>query len=189
VLSSDDYRFARRLHKSKEKTMIKETVLRLILAFAVAISPVISAASESNEMMTPEHPYVFHLIQAELWQATLAEEDGVYYPPTYDVDGFTHGTANPEKLLVVANHFYPEVQGDWLCLRMTVESLRESGVATIFEGTAPVGDKPADFEGSDGELYPHILGGISPSAVLATHNVVRTADGQFVAIAGVTDSP
>ena len=169
--------------------MIKETVLRLILAFAVAISPVISAASESNEMMTPEHPYVFHLIQAELWQATLTEEDGVYYPPTYDVDGFTHGTANPEKLLVVANHFYQEVQGDWLCLRMTVESLRESGVATIFEGTAPVGDKPADFEGSDGELYPHILGGISPSAVLATHNVVRTADGQFVAIAGVTDSP
>jgi uncharacterized protein (DUF952 family) len=169
--------------------MIKQAVCRISLAIALAISPVVSLLGESKQMISHEHPYVFHLIQAELWQATLAEKDGVYYPPTYDVDGFTHGTANPEKLLVVANHFYQEVQGDWLCLRMTVESLRESGVATIFEGTAPVGDKPADFEGSDGELYPHILGGISPSAVLATHSVERTADGQFFAIAGVTDSP
>ena len=169
--------------------MINETVCRLFLAFAIAISPMASTASESNQTMKPEHPYVFHLIQAELWQATLAEEDGIYYPPTYDVDGFTHGTANPAKLLVVANHFYPEVQGDWLCLRMTVESLQESGVKTIFEGTAPVGDKPANFEGSDSELYPHILGGISPSAVLAAHKVVRTQDGKFIQIEGVTDSP
>ena len=169
--------------------MINETVYRLFLAFAIAISPMVSTASGSNQMMEPEHPYVFHLIQAELWQATLAEEDGIYYPPTYDVDGFTHGTANPAKLLVVANHFYPEVQGDWLCLRMTVESLQESGVKTIFEGTAPVGDKPANFEGSDSELYPHILGGISPSAVLASHKVVRTEDGKFIQIEGVTGSP
>ena len=94
-----------------------------------------------------------------------------------------------DRLLVVANHFYSEVRGDWLCLRMTVESLQKSGVDTIFEGTAPVGDKPADFEGSDSELYPHILGGISPSAVLAAHKVVRTEDGQFIQIEGVTDSP
>ena len=114
--------------------MINETVRRLFLAFAIAISPMVSTASESNQMMEPAHPYGFHLSQAELWQATLAKEDGIYYPPTYDVDGFTHGTANPAKLLVVANHFYPEVQGDWLCLRMTVESLQESGVKTIFEG-------------------------------------------------------
>ena len=176
------------LELSKVETMIKKAVCRIFLAIAVAISPIVILLGESKQMISHEHPYVFHLVQAALWQATLAERDGVYYPPTYDDDGFTHGTSNPEKLLVVANHFYPEVQGDWLCLRMTVESLRESGVATIYEGTAPVGDKPADFEGSDDELYPHILGGISPSAVLATHNVVRNADGQFVAITGVTDS-
>lgn len=66
VLTFGHQRFAPYPHMSKEKTMIKETVLRLVLAFAIAISPVINAASESNEMMTPEHPYVFHLIQAEL---------------------------------------------------------------------------------------------------------------------------
>ena len=69
------------------------------------------------------------------------------------------------------------------------ESLEKSGVETIFEGTAPVGDKPADFEGSGSELYPHILGGISPSAVLAAHKVVRTDGGQFIQIEGITDSP
>ncbi len=169
--------------------MIKKTVCSISLAIAFAISPVVSLFGSSSQMIGQGHPYVFHLVQAELWQATLAKRGSVYYPPTYDVDGFTHGTSNPEKLLVVANHFYSEVQGDWLCLRMTVESLQESGVETIFEGTAPVGDKPADFEGSDSELYPHILGGISPSAVLAAHNVVRSDDGQFIQIEGITDSP
>ena len=189
MLGLDRRRFVQYLYLSEVETMIKKTACRITLAIAFAISPVVNLFGESNQMIGDEHPYVFHLVQAELWQATLAEKDSVYYPPTYDVDGFTHGTANAEKLLVVANHFYSEVQGDWLCLRMTVESLEKSGVETIFEGTAPVGDKPADFEGSDSELYPHILGGISPSAVLAAHKVVRTDGGQFIQIEGITDSP
>ncbi|MEM7691528.1 MAG: hypothetical protein AAF194_03660, partial [Pseudomonadota bacterium] len=102
-------------------------------------------------MATPEHPYVFHLVQAKLWDPAVANNE-TYFPPTYKVDGFTHGTANPEKLLAVANHFYPQVQGDWYCLQMTVESLSVAGVKTIFEGTAPVGDKQPDFDGSDDEL-------------------------------------
>ena len=189
MLGLDSHHFLQHLHLSKVETMIKKTAFRITLAIALAISPIVNLLGQSNQMIGHEHPYVFHLVQADLWHATLAEQGSIYYPPTYDVDGFTHGTANPEKLLVVANHFYSEVRGDWLCLRMTVESLQESGVDTIFEGTAPVGDKPADFEGSDSELYPHILGGISPSAVLAAHKVVRTEDGQFIQIEGVTDSP
>tara|TARA_A100001388_G_scaffold254643_1_gene218511 strand:- start:107 stop:337 length:231 start_codon:yes stop_codon:yes gene_type:complete len=65
---------------------------------------------------------------------------------------------------------------------MTSESLSRSGVEVVFEGTAPVGDKPADFEGSDDELYPHILGGITPDAVLAIHKVSRNDSGDFIAI-------
>ena len=57
-----------------------------------------------------DHPYVFHLIQASLWNKAV-ENNEVYYPPTYEVDGFTHGTSNPDKLLNVANHFYSEVGG------------------------------------------------------------------------------
>ena len=135
--------------------------------------------------MQQEHPFVFHLVQATLWDQNIAS-DGTYYPPTYEVDGFTHGTSNPQKLLNVANHFYPDVQGDWYCLRMTVESLKTSGVETVHEGTAPVGDIQPDFEGAGDELFPHIHGGLKASAVLEAHKVNRAEDGSFLSIEGIT---
>ena len=140
----------------------------------------------ANLSMPQEHPFVFHLVQASLWDQTIAR-DGTYYPPTYEVDGFTHGTSNPQKLLNVANHFYPDVPGRWYCLRMTVESLKASGVETVYEGTAPVGDIQPDFEGAGDELFPHIKGGLTPAAVLGTHDVIRGDDGSFLSIKGITD--
>lgn len=136
-------------------------------------------------MSGAEHPYVFHLVQAKLWDQTVASGE-TYFPPTYEVDGFTHGTSNPAKLLSVANHFYPDVAGDWYCLKMTVESLEGTGVETIYEGTAPVGDKQPNFDGADDELFPHILGGIAPDAVLEVLPVRRAEDGTFLSIDGVT---
>ena len=74
----------------------------------------------ANLSMSQEHPFVFHLVQATLWDQTIASE-GTYYPPTYEVDGFTHGSSNPQKLLTVANHFYPDVPGP------LVQSSHDSG--------------------------------------------------------------
>ena len=145
----------------------------------------LSACSSDDNLERGDHPYVFHLIQASLWDKAI-ENNETYFPPTYEVDGFTHGTSNPDKLLNIANHFYPDVEGDWYCLKMTVESLAATGVKTIFEGTAPVGDKQPDFDGSDDELFPHIHGGIHPDAVLEVHRVMRGADGTFLSIEGVT---
>ena len=131
------------------------------------------------------HEFLFHLVQADLWAAAVAEAS-VYLPPTYAQDGFTHGTANPTRLLLVANHFYRNVPGDWLCLRMTTESLAATGIDVVFESTAPVGDKPADFDAKNTELFPHLQGGIHPDAVLGTHAVERSETGEFLAVAGVT---
>ncbi len=128
-----------------------------------------------------DHPNLFHLIQADLWQAAL-ENDRIYYPPTYEQDGFTHATANPELLLNVANHFYTDVPGDWLCLQMTTDSLKAAGVTVVFEGTAPVGDKQPEFSGSDDELFPHILGGIPPAVVLDVLAVDRDNAGRFLTV-------
>ena len=136
--------------------------------------------------MHQEHPFVFHLVQSKLWEETI-QNDNTYYPPTYKIDGFTHGTSNPQKLLNVANHFYPDVLGSWYCLRMTVESLKDSGVETGYEGTAPVGDIQPDFEGAGDELFPHILGGLKPSAVLEAHEVNRAEDGTFLSIEDITE--
>lgn len=136
--------------------------------------------------MPSNHCHVYHLVQARLWEPVAATE-GIYFPPTYETDGFVHGTANTQKLLSVANHFYRDIPGPWCCLRMTVESLSLTGVETVFEGTAPVGDIQPGFEGAGDELFPHIYGGIRPAAVLQVHAVTRAADGTFLAVDGVTD--
>ena len=44
-------------------------------------------------------------------------------PPTYEVDGFTHATADPSFLIGVANHFYKTTQPEWICLGMSRASL------------------------------------------------------------------
>ena len=153
-----------------------------VLMALLGCKPVESPPVEEKHM---EHPFLFHLVQADLWKAAV-EGDATYFPPTYEQDGFTHATANPDLLLNVANHFYTDVPGEWLCLRMTVESLEAGGIEVVFEGTAPVGDKQPNFEGTDDELFPHILGGIHPSTVLEVHDVARSDDGTFLAVAGVT---
>lgn len=137
----------------------------------------------SNDAHTA-HEFLYHLVQADLWAVAVAESN-IYFPPTYEQDGFTHGTANPTKLLMVANHFYQDIPGDWLCLRMTIESLAATNVDVVFEGTAPVGDKAADFDATNTELFPHLQGGIHPAAVLEAHAVERDADGGFLAVVGV----
>jgi uncharacterized protein (DUF952 family) len=146
----------------------------------------LSFASKDETTSDPmtKYPYVFHLVQKHLWEETLAS-NGTYYPPTYTQDEFTHATANPDFLLIIGNHFYKEVKGDWLCLRMSVDTLKATGVKTIFEGTAPVGDKQPDFPGTDSELFPHILGGIKPEAVLQAHTVSRAKDGTFLSVSEI----
>ena len=155
------------------------------LVLLILLSQNSVAASEAiTAKYVKKYPYIFHLVQKDLWNQAL-EENTAYYPPTYSQDNFTHATANPGFLLTIGNHFYSGVEGDWFCLRMSVDSLSSMGVRTIFEGTAPVGDKQADFEGTDSELFPHVLGGIHPSAVLQVHDVVRDSKGRFLSVSDV----
>ncbi len=130
---------------------------------------------------TTKYNYVFHLLWKYLWEQTLATKS-TYYPPTYSQDKLTYETANPDFLLITGNHFYQDVKGDWLCLRMSVDTLQASGVQTIFEGTEPVGDKQPDFPVTDSELFPHILGGINSDAVLQVQTVSRDSMGKFLAV-------
>ena len=161
---------------------IQAFAILVLLSLFAGCSP---ADTNHGEPKHLEHPYLFHLIQADLWEAAVSS-NSVYFPPTYEQDGFTHATANPKLLLNVANHFYQEVPGKWMCLRMTVDSLSTAGTEVVFEGTAPVGDKPANFEGTGDELFPHVLGGIHPSAVLEVHDVRRSDTGEFLEVSGVT---
>ena len=136
--------------------------------------------------MPQEYPFVFHLVQAALWNQKT-QNDGTYYPPTYEVDGCTHATSNPQKLLNVANHFYLDVKGEWYCLRMTVESLKASGVETTYDdAVTQQGISTRISMGAYDEVFPRIQGGLKASAVLETHTVNRAPGGTFLSIENIT---
>lgn len=129
------------------------------------------------------HPYLYHCAQRGLWEAAKASNE-VYYPPTFKADGnFTHATADGSRLVEVLNHFYKAVPGDWVCLKMTRDSLASAGIDVTFEATAPVGDTPAIDMGD--QLFPHLQGGVPPASVLAEFPVRRGSGGAFVDIPGV----
>lgn len=136
-----------------------------------------------------KHKDIYHLVQKSLWTACKAR-GAIYYPPTYEEDGFTHATADPSKLLMVANYFYQDVQGDWLCLKMTRESLRAANITLKFEDPSPVGSKKAlTAKESQGERFPHIYGGIPSSGVVVEDFVVhRGAKGEYLAIEGLCEA-
>mmetsp|Transcript_14384 Transcript_14384/g.39130 ORF Transcript_14384/g.39130 Transcript_14384/m.39130 type:complete len:158 (-) Transcript_14384:232-705(-) len=130
-----------------------------------------------------QHTDIYHLVQKPIWEEHKAKGT-VYYPPTYEQDGFTHATADPSKLLGVANHFYKDVQAEWLCLRMTRETLAAAGLTLKFEAPAPVGSTaPLTPELSGGERFPHIYAGIPSSGVVVEERkVVRDRDGTYLSI-------
>lgn len=142
--------------------------------------------NQDNPSDATSSQVIYHLVQHGLWEKASTSGQ-TYFPPTYDQDGFIHATANPSLLLNVANHFYQDVPGEWLCLEMTVDGLNKTGVQVIFEATAPVGDKAADFDGTHDEKFPHIYGGIDPSVVVAEHPVIRDAEGRFLSIKGISE--
>ena len=63
--------------------------------------------SDSNKL--------YHLIQIDLWKK-CKDDNLEYFPPTYEQDGFTHLTKDPNFLIEVGNNFYKATKGDWLLL-------------------------------------------------------------------------
>jgi uncharacterized protein (DUF952 family) len=103
------------------------------------------------------HTDIYHLVQKPLWEQHKAA-GSVYFPPTYEQDGFTHATSDPSKLLGVANHFYKDVQADWLCLKMTRATLAAAKLTLKFEAPAPVG--------TTAPLSPELSGRQSPARAI-----------------------
>ncbi|CAN0317320.1 unnamed protein product [Ectocarpus fasciculatus] len=136
--------------------------------------------------------YIYHLVQGARWKDVGG--DG-YLPATYEADGFIHATKEAGLLLPVANHFYTDVPGSFICLRIDTTILKSE---VRFEPAAPVGDKPAhskaEAEGGSTEqdgkppqpvLFPHIYGPIDSAAVVAELAVERSDDGGFLSIEGI----
>jgi uncharacterized protein (DUF952 family)/mannose-6-phosphate isomerase-like protein (cupin superfamily) len=139
----------------------------------------------SKDDPTPE--VMYHMCEKKLWEE--AKQAGTaYYPPTFEVDGsYTHATACPERLVTTFNHFYTEIEGDWVCLQFRRSVLKAHGIVVRDEAAMPVGETAVG--GDWGEwVCPHVIGGIHPSVVDAEFPMVREGK-ECTVIAGVTDVP
>jgi len=125
---------------------------------------------------------LYHMTTKAEWEAAVIE--GVYYPKTYEADGFyTHATGVPSRLITTANHFYQDVAGDWICVSFTRSALRKCGIHVRDEEAMPVGDKPVGADWGSW-ICPHIIGGIPTSII--TNEYKMTRDGcKFTGIEGL----
>eukprot|EP00420_Gonyaulax_spinifera_P035378 CAMPEP_0197880706 /NCGR_PEP_ID=MMETSP1439-20131203/8418_1 /TAXON_ID=66791 /ORGANISM="Gonyaulax spinifera, Strain CCMP409" /LENGTH=404 /DNA_ID=CAMNT_0043500269 /DNA_START=60 /DNA_END=1274 /DNA_ORIENTATION=- len=129
---------------------------------------------------------LYHMCQRSLWEEAK-NSDQAYFPPTFEADGFTHATAVPSRLIDTANHFYQDVEGDWVCLRFRRSALRRLGIVTRDELAMPVGEKSVSDEWAEW-ICPHVLGGLPPQVVDAEFPMMR--DGaRYTVIDGLTDMP
>ncbi|GMH70534.1 hypothetical protein TrRE_jg59 [Triparma retinervis] len=127
-------------------------------------------------------PPLYHLVLASSWSSV--PPGGLYYPPTYNQDGFTHLTEEPALLVGVGNLFYKKPESAvWVCLEIDGGRLGE-GLVVKYEPAAPVGGDEGEGEGGgeEGTLFPHLYGGVEKDAVRRVMEVKRLEDGTFVEI-------
>jgi len=134
-----------------------------------------------------ESDIIYHMCPEKLWNEAVAAGEA-YFPATFDVDGFTHATAVPARLLKTANHFYTESKGDWVCISMSINALkRKHGIVTKFEEPMNVGAQETAKEFDEWKC-PHVFGGIptvAGSVVQRIYKMERKGDGSFVGIHGL----
>ena len=128
--------------------------------------------------------HIYHMCDVEDFQGQTSQ-GGLYFPPTYEQDGFVHATENPSDLLCVGNHFYKSAKGSWVCIKLDVTALNAK---VIYESPAPVGDTESHHDGKEdvGPLFPHIYGGIPLEAVSERFEIQRGPDGSFDSMDGLS---
>ena len=104
---------------------------------------------------------IYHMTPRADWEAASPER--AFGAATLATEGFVHCTAEPERLLEVANRFYRSTPGEWVILTVATAQL-----------TAPL-----RWEEADGHLFPHIYGPIDREAIVAITPFPRRGD-EFV---------
>ena len=63
-----------------------------------AVSTKLAALHATPAPPAPPAEVLYHMCEKKLWEEAKAA-GGAYFPPTFDVDGFTHATAVPSRLI------------------------------------------------------------------------------------------
>lgn len=104
---------------------------------------------------------IYHMTARSLWEEQAALPG--FAPPSLADEGFIHCTAEPDRLLLVANTFYRDLPGAFIIVGIAPERL--SAVLR--------------WEQADGHLFPHVYGPLNKDAVAQTIEFPRRADGTF----------
>lgn len=104
---------------------------------------------------------IYHMTPRSLWEEQAALPG--FAPPSLADEGFIHCTAEPDRLLLVANRFYRDLPGAFIIVCIAPDRL-----------TAAL-----RWEWADGHLFPHIYGPLNKSAVEQIIEFPRLADGAF----------
>lgn len=107
------------------------------------------------------HTVIYHMATRADWEGT--PPDANFVAATLADEGFIHCTAEPERLLQVANRFYRSTPGKWVILTVATAQV-----------TAPL-----RWEAADGHLFPHIYGPIARDAIVAVTPFPRNG-GEFI---------
>lgn len=135
-------------------------------------------SSGSSSCSVEEKPEkLYHMTTKAEWENARTKNQA-YYPTTFEVDGFyTHATGVPSRLVETANHFYQDVEGDWICLEFRRSVLREKfGIWVKDEKAMPVGEKQVSGDWEEGErnwICPHVYGGIPLDCVEREYKMTR----------------
>ena len=69
------------------------------------------------------HPkIIYHMcIRQDFEDQTINNQ--LYFPPTYQQDGFIHATSDPSLLLSIGTYFYKNDRNEWICLEIDTNKL------------------------------------------------------------------
>lgn len=143
---------------------------------------------------------ILHLVAEAAWRQLAPGQP--WAPESLRREGFIHCTAGDERLLEVANHLYRNQPGDFLVLdidetKVTAEVKWEtatppaSGAGAPPEAAAEFGLPDAAGAGpaQPSVTFPHIYGPLNRDAIVRVRRAVRNADGVFIGIEPVSDTP
>ncbi len=104
---------------------------------------------------------LFHITSAAAWAEAQAQ--GTYRPASLATEGFIH-LSEARQWPLAANRFFRGQTG------LLLLSISEKAVLA-----------PLRREAADGDLYPHLYGGLNLDAVVAVRALAPEADGSFSA--------
>ncbi|RMG30742.1 MAG: DUF952 domain-containing protein [Bacteroidetes bacterium] len=105
---------------------------------------------------------IYHLVTTQAWERFLREDRDIYRPPSLKTEGFIHCSTRAQLLDTAQRHFEGEEQ-------LVVLGIVEKRIKPLLKWEP----------GREGQVFPHIYGGLPVSAIETTDLLSRNAAGEW----------